>query len=325
MTAGSAYRHGEPARSGAAWEVPSSFQLPNRVGTVDVNPSLGIPVDSRRPSQRERASRSANGDFEPRAARVIARTLGQRVELVDHGSRDSLVDIHIRYDNGKLGVVEVVTDTDNAWAASYSAIFAREFSLCPDGLERIWHLALHRQSKLGELETAAATLLAKLEALRTPVGQVTLVNVTDPDVDASIRRLVKLGVARLYSRLPQTDESSAIHLTPEGAGGYPEADWGRFNDQLNQIVRSDRLADVRRKLATGDADERHIFLATNWSSSWALNYWLKAEITELPDQAPNLPDPISHLWLWSLVPGKRALVWCPQTGWFNPQENWATP
>lgn len=74
----------------------------------------GVPVDFRTPEQLRRARGSVLGDFEHAAARVIARYLGQRVDLIDDGRRNRQVDIRIHYANGNVGVAEVVIDVDPA-------------------------------------------------------------------------------------------------------------------------------------------------------------------------------------------------------------------
>jgi hypothetical protein len=58
-----------------------------------------------------RAADRTNGDFEG-AARVVSRHLGERVVVHDDRSTNSMVDLEVHYADGRVGAVEVVTDTD---------------------------------------------------------------------------------------------------------------------------------------------------------------------------------------------------------------------
>lgn len=89
-------------------------------------------------------------------------------------------------------------------------------------------------------------------------------------------------------------------------------------------MHRDDLADVRAKLKATGAEERHLFLGATMSSNWSLNYWLSEYCVDLPDRQPDLPEEITHLWIWSVVAGRRVLAWFPDLGWFDPSQNWAT-
>lgn len=134
-------------------------------------PPLGVPIDRRSEKQRRGAGASTNADFELMAARVIARHLGERVELVDDGSTDSRVDIYIRYLDDTLGAVEVVTDTSKQWAATYNEIRKREFKVPSPSLARRWYLYLRRDCTLSRLEQDGPHLLVELEATGPPLGE----------------------------------------------------------------------------------------------------------------------------------------------------------
>src|SRR5690242_7178583 len=86
----------------------------------------GYPIDLRTDSMRSRAERGHLGDFELAAARVVARSTGQRVILQDDNSSPSMVDLRIESDseprNDIVGYVEVVTDIDPPYSELVSAV-----------------------------------------------------------------------------------------------------------------------------------------------------------------------------------------------------------
>ena len=75
----------------------------------------GIPADRRLASKRLRDANSTLGDFEFSAARVVARYLGERVELIDDGSSDALVDGRIVYHDRPVELGPQPPNFDHGW------------------------------------------------------------------------------------------------------------------------------------------------------------------------------------------------------------------
>jgi hypothetical protein len=283
----------------------------------------GYPVDVRSEKQRRAASRSVTGDFEKGAARVVARYTGERVLLVDDGSSDSMPDVRIEYGDGRLGLVEVVLDMDPAWAATYTGVRKREFNIDSDGLTRFWFVWLKPHSNLRSLDQKLVPVLARLEADTWPLNE--RVEVADassasPGVRHDMDLLDSLGVHAASCRI---DATPGIQLVPSGMGGARE-EWAAFHDELDRILHSDELSDVRRKLASTQVAERHVFLGVTFSSSWSMNYWLSDGKVELPPSTPRVPVELTHIWVWG-TPLGRVLGWFPDRGWFDPSAKWATP
>ncbi len=284
----------------------------------------GIPADRRLASKRLRDANSTLGDFEFSAARVVARYLGERVELIDDGSSDALVDGRIVYDDRPAGVFEVVTDTDPKWAATYDAIRRRGFEVRTETPRRRWQAHLGRSCNLRTLEDQAPALLAQLESAGLFFDRHCELDDHTRAGDVAIDKLARLGITSLYSRPLLADEEPRLQIIPEGTGGFAKDDWSGFQYELSSILHGTALGDVRSKLAACVASERHIFLGLTMTSSWDLNYWLKAEQKRLPTASPELPWEATHLWIWGMYPIGRVLGWFPGQGWFDPSTNWAT-
>ena len=274
----------------------------------------GTPVDYRSSAKRLRSFKSTHGDFELAAARVIARCLGQRIELVDDGSAGALLDGRIVYGDRPPGVFEVVTDTDPVAAATYEEIRERGFKIRTDDLTRHWRAELSHSCDLRRLEAEAPGMLEKLELAgdlfeqhRSPENS----GEVDGDVSGTLARL---GVTSLFSRPLRVGEAPFLRILPEGTGGFAENDWSGFQRELSKILHAPALADVRAKLGGSGAKERHIFLGLTMSSSWHLNFWLKVDRQpHLPKDPPELPGEATHLWVWGLLPVGRVLAWFPET------------
>ena len=284
----------------------------------------GLPADRRLASKRLRDAASTLGDFEFSAARVVARYLGERVELTDDGSSDALVDGRIVYDDRAAGVFEVVTNTDPKWAATYDAIRRRGFEVRTERLTRRWQAHLGRSCNLQALEAQAPPLLAQLESAGLLFERYSELDDFACAGDVAIGQLARLGIASLYSRPLLSGEKPRMQIVPEGTGGFARDDWSGFQRELSDILHGTALGDVRTKLAACVATERHIFLGLTMTSSWDLNYWLKADQKPLPTDPPALPWEATHLWIWGMYPIGRVLAWFPGQGWFDPSANWAT-
>ena len=284
----------------------------------------GVPADRRLGSKRLRDSASTLGDFELSAARVVARYLGERVELIDDGSADALVDGRIVYHDRAPGVFEVVTNTDPKWAATYDAIRRREFEVRTARVTRHWQAHLRRSLNLRTLEAQAPPLLAQLESAGLLFERYSELDDLAPTGDVAIGKLAKLGIASLYSRSLLSGEEPRLQIIPEGTGGFARDDWSGFHRELSSILHGTALGDVRSKLAACAASVRHIFLGLTMTSSRDLNYWLKADQNSLPTDPPALPWEATHLWIWGMYPIGRVLAWFPGQGWFDPSANWAT-
>jgi hypothetical protein len=85
----------------------------------------GYPIDARPRDRVARLQEKAVGDFEYASARVVARLTGEPVTLQDDGSQDSMPDIRIDYSNRPPAFMEVWTDIDENYAATWALLDLR--------------------------------------------------------------------------------------------------------------------------------------------------------------------------------------------------------
>jgi hypothetical protein len=170
---------------------------------------------------------------------------------------------------------------------------------------------------LGELERAGLTP-------RVFAGRQELVN----SDNAHLRRLAAFGVADLDSR-PRAGagterEPGKVLMFVAGASGPTQVEEIAFITWLNELLTSGPLESKRRKLARTQASERHLFVGTSYTTSWAGFLPLAADQTIVPEMAPSLPTEITHLWLMPFQTPGRCLVWYPNLGWRDAQRHWKT-
>jgi hypothetical protein len=282
----------------------------------------GYPIDLRPNKMRMREFLSYPGDFEYMAARVIARLTGECVIIQDDNSVQGMADLRIEYADRPAAYVEIVSDVDPAYAQLHQLVFRDQEITHPD-IGRIWYVTVAKSARLRSLKPVLEELLPRLEEAAVHL------EIVQPDASLAhssvdeVRQLNRLGVAQLSSRSPHPGEEPKILLYPQGVGGPAEQDWQAFNVWLADFLSSPGRADVRKKLATTGAAERHAFVGLPLGKEWPAFHSLHKQYEGLPNESPTLPPEITHVWVWAQPVG-RCIAWFPDRGWFDPREHWAT-
>jgi hypothetical protein len=237
-----------------------------------------------------------------------------------------MVDMRIEYANREPGYLEVTTDIEHGYAAMWSGLMKSgqiPQAVTLPSLHRQWSVtlsgAIHRRMLDAELEG----LLANIEASGLTFQLVAPVETLKATQNASVNRLLDLGVVTLSSASAQSGLGSAL-LYPDGITAPAVASWKPILDWISETLASPKLADVRHKLTRTRAVERHVFLGITFSSPSAVYFALTLDEKGLPPTAPILPPEITHLWLWNVAGGDRCVVWSPDRGWLDVARHWAT-
>jgi len=286
----------------------------------------GYPVDLRSTAQRLKAAKSVFADFEQAAARVVARFTGERVVLQDDNKLARTTDLRVECEDGRLAVVEIVIDTDPRHAELVEQVTRRSFAITAKvPLTRTWFATVSAKCSLKTLERELPPLLAQSER----DGEHLFEAFMEPDqlkamTSPLVARLVDLGVLTINSAPLRDGRPTKVRITPEGMGGPIHVPWEEFTQGLDNLLRSERLGDVWEKLKLAKADEHHLFLGVSHSSPWAINWAVDHNQRELPPDSPQLPPPVSHLWLMPIPLSLRSIAWFPERGWIDLCRNWAT-
>lgn len=273
---------------------------------MDMEFTPGYPIDLRPTERRVRAAQGPVGDFEGKAARVVARLTGERVVIQDDGSRPAMPDIRIDYATKPPAYVEAVVDIDTSYSAMDAAIF-KEVQTLPS--DRIWWAHLSGRANVKEVRRRLPTLLG-----------------TDMADEELAQQLASMGVESIDGpAIPRPGDTGRIHLVPAGVTGTAAPAWASFQDWLTTFLAASKTADVRRKLAATNAMERHAFIAASFTTNGDAFFALSEEgRPELPVSDPVLPLEITHLWVWTTPSIGRCLAWFPDRGWIDVIDHWAT-
>jgi hypothetical protein len=284
----------------------------------------GYPVDRRGEQIARRAASGPYGDTEYQAARIVARATGAHVVLQDDNAEARMPDLHIGYTDGRTGVGEVVTVTDQQRAAESRAFANGGLDLFGDNLSWQWWVTAPPNV---DRRWVRAPLLQVLEEMEAANDRPPMLAPIDPAA-ASLgeRKLLALGVTAVAANDRPAERRGHVRWQPEGVGGELDLDMDCFQDWLHRFLaeplaraKTDKLTAVH-----GDID-RHLLVGVSWSAPWAVLRLLDQDVVALPAETPRLPIGLSHLWIWGCEsPASRALAWWPDRGWFDVARRWAT-
>jgi hypothetical protein len=283
----------------------------------------GYPIDLRGESIARRDASGPYGDVEYHAGRIVARATGARVALQDDNIGPRTPDLRIDYDDGRIGIGEVVTVTDGHRAAESMAFANGGLDVFGGDLQWQWWVTAPASADRRRIRASLLPLLEEMEAANE---QTSMLAPIDPaTAGPGALKLLALGVTEVAANTRPGDRRGHVRWQPEGVGGARDLDLDCVHKWLGGLLEGplarrklDKLTDV-----SGDM-ERHLFVGVTWSAPWAVLRLLEMDVDALPSHAPTLPSGVSHLWIWGCEPSGRALAWWPARGWFDVARRWVT-
>ena len=246
-------------------------------------------------------------DNEGLAREIVSSALNVRVDRFEDGSAPSQVDAVIRYPD-RLAWLEVIADHDSVFMSQWAQLEKLEYRLEVPGLHLRWVAQLSRNVRVRRVGSQLPAILLRLQ--EGPY----------PDQLFTTSELTALGVIGVYSLVDDDRPSGVVMLHAEGWSGSHG-----FEDMLGEWV-VDVLTvqnDVPRKLAACPDGERHAFIWATIGSDYATQFKLENRADEpLPQQAPALPEGVTHVWVAGSMSSQGALAWFPDRGWWRA---WSRP
>ena len=284
----------------------------------------GYPIDLRGEPIAIRGATGPYGDVEYQAARIAARSTGAQVVLQDDNAEARTPDLRIEFTDGRSGVGEVVTVTDQHRAAESRAFANGGLDLFGANLNWQWWVTAPATV---DRRRVRASLLQVLEEMEAANERPPLLAPIDPAVAGpGALKLLELGVTEVAANNRPGDPRGQVRWQPEGVGGELDLDLDGFQSWLDGFLAGPLARGKIDKVTAVLGDiERHLFVGVSWSAPWAVLRLLEQGVDALPAQAPRLPMGLSHLWIWSCESSAaRALAWWPERGWFDVARRWAT-
>lgn len=117
--------------------------------------------------------------------------------------------------------------------------------------------------------------------------------------------------------LPGSIYTEPTEESPDQMGGYWPASGDPLAEWLSEWLADSKRADNVHKLASTDAEERHIFVLVPSFPSVpsAVNDLLAIPGAPLPTIVPGLPAGITHVWVMSIWDSGDGFRWSPVREW----------
>lgn len=282
----------------------------------------GYPVDLRAPAMAAREATGPYGDFERRAARVVARASGLKTVIQDDNHAPRTPDLRIEDHVEVVGVGEIVTTTEGARAAQIRAFSAGQLEFESGDLRSTWWVTVTPRARRAGLKHVLVDAFARLEERGDHVQVDGRPSLHEPFPE--IAELELQGLTEAYCDPAPRDGPGKIYGLPEGIGGPVAMDWGDCAGWIEQFLRSELCSRKVDKLKSIEVRQRHLYVGITGNDRWAVHQALEVAVTEVALPPPSLPDGVSHLWLDNAEFPSRVIAGWPDRGWFDVRTSWAT-
>ena len=127
-----------------------------------------------------------------------------------------------------------------------------------------------------------------------------------------LKKLESLGIQHTSCvRMPGTGQ---VHWTMEGSGGAIDSEGSALPQWIEEFLRDSKREDVLFKLRQTSAQERWVFVPVKLGGApWSVESYLTGEFESLPATGPNLPSPVTGIWVAS-THGTHGVRW-DSAGW----------
>ena len=244
---------------------------------------------------------------------VLESCLKLRVEQHDDGSRSHMHDLTILLSDGRVSAVEVTAAADGESIALWRLLNDGDRWI-DKSLRGGWMAELLPTARAKRVRRELPALLRDLEEneVRSLRGRNTAI--------AHLKaRALDLGVTSLMQG--ETDFPGSIYITidlpSDRSGGAVPATGDPLALWVGGFLQDGDRADVRRKLALSNADDRHVVvLVPGFSPApFGVTDLLMRDDAPLPDLPPDLPEEITHVWMLSTWTSGKVFSWSSSSGW----------
>lgn len=237
------------------------------------------------------------------ARRIVERELKRPVVINDDNNAPGMYDLRVGPADAPEVAIECVGAVDQTYTETWNIGPARgplHLSVKGD-----WTVEIAPTSRVNAVKKGLEQLLQELEARG-------LYNVY---VDYRL----EWQDAELFGKFDSLKITHALCYSPQGTGkvylGMPGAG-GAVDDQgravpewVGEFLRDASRQDVLSKLQRSGAPDRHAFLiASLMGTPWEVESYLIGDLDHLPSRAPDLPSPVTGVWIVSGM-GQKGIRW----------------
>jgi hypothetical protein len=247
------------------------------------------------------------------AQQIIEKELDCPVVVHDDGSQPSMYDLRIGAVEAPDVAIECVGAVDSVRTETWNVGQGRG-PLCL-AVKGDWIITIAREARIRTLRQRIGPVLRSLEErddLRVSVRHFLKRHDLKRHDIGLLRELESLGIRHAYCfRMPGTGR---VHWTMEGSGGWVDSAGSTLPPWIEEFLCDPEREDVLFKLHHTGAQERWVFVPVALGGApWSVESYLTEELECLPATGPNLPSPVTGVWVASTV-GTHGVRW-DGAGW----------
>jgi hypothetical protein len=242
------------------------------------------------------------------AQQIIEKELDCPVVVHDDGSQPSMYDLRIGAGEAPDVAIECVGAVDSVRTETWNVGPGRgHLRLRVKG---DWIIGIAREARIRTIRRHIESILRDLE---------------ERDVHrVSVGHLLKRYDSRLLQNLESLDIRHAycfsmpgrghVHMTMEGTGGWVDSAGSALPQWIEEFLCHPEREDVFFKLHHTGAQQRWVFVPVALGGApWSVESYLTGEFECLPATGPNLPSPVTGIWVAS-THGTHGVRW-DGAGW----------
>jgi hypothetical protein len=242
------------------------------------------------------------------AQHIIQKELNRPVVIHDDKSQPSMYDLRIGAVEAPDVAIECVGAVDSDFTETWKAGPAKgPLHLKVKG---DWTIGITWKTQIRKIRRHIEPILQNLE--EQDVSEVRVGHLLKRDDSGLLKELESLGIRYVSCfRMPGTGR---VHMMPEGVGGGVDSAASALPQWIEEFLCDPKQEDVLVKLRRTSAQERWVFVPIKFGGApWPVWSYLMGELECLPATEPNLPSPITGIWVASTF-GTHGIRW-DSAGW----------
>jgi hypothetical protein len=234
---------------------------------------------------------------------ILEKELKRDVALNDDNSKPGMYDLRVGPADAPEVAVECVAAVDPILTETWNRGPAKgplELALRGD-----WSLTLTPSARVNSIKQRVEPLLRELED--RGLRDVPLNYLLKQYDSALFEKLKSLDITRAYCfRLPGTGK---VYLFLMPISGAEDSQGAALPEWVGEFLRNSDRQDVLCKLQRSGATDRQAFVFVTFGGALLpVQYYLMRGLDQLPREAPDLPPPVTGVWIVSQF-GQRGLRW----------------
>jgi len=239
------------------------------------------------------------------AKQFISRVLKREVFINDDGSKDGMYDLRVGEPEKPEIAIECVRVIDPTFAATWNAGPAKN-PLFLD-IKGDWIVNITEKANIKKIKKHLQKLFLSLETRQKYCLQADIhMKITD---EAFYNYLTGLGIVAATCIRPHG--TGRIYLEMNGGSGAIVQDQPNIvSTWVGKYLNEPRQNDILVKLNKSTAPDCQVFIAIGADNTpWPIDLYLLGYLKSTPSRPPDLPPPITGVWLSSILGGDTGLRW----------------